>query len=366
MSEIKTLMSNTHKSGGFFVNFFMFLFITTMTTISCGTDALEVSGTWQFEGLEGIKINKIIPSPSNNSLALATTNGVYIYKNGDFSIADLQDEEVVDLVFLENNQILAGIRTPTMDGWDSSLFKTNDGGNSWLLHMGNYGGEERKYTAVNALAVHPNNSQQLFARGWWNVSRSMDGGNTWKSLYSDWEWFGVNASLLKIDHENPNIIWAGGANAILQPYIIRSTDGGNTWENLLFKLQIFEYSFESTAYTIAIRPGQSSHLMLGLDAGIFRSTDLGESWESVFSETAVFTLTNGLRSAQTVYASGINLQRTLFVTATQNFGDSWHIIEMPNSPSNIHVNHMLVVEQNGIEVLFLGTNRGLYSFQVEE
>jgi len=264
------------------------------------------------------------------------------------------------------NEVLAGIRTPIMSGGEDSLFKTTDGGTSWQVHMGNYGGEEGKHTSVNALAVHPEDPQHLYARGWLTVVRSLDGGHTWESLYQDWEWFGMNASLLKIDPNNADIIWAGGSGVTLSPYIIKSEDSGTNWENLLFELQIFEVGFESTVYSIAIRPGRSSDLLLGLGVGVFRSTDLGESWRSVFDEAAVLTMANSLRSERTVYAGGINSNNTLFVLVTPDFGSTWQMIEMEDSPGNIRVNDMVAIEQNGREVLYLGTNQGLYRFDVNK
>jgi photosystem II stability/assembly factor-like uncharacterized protein len=353
---------NLHSSPGII----LFMIFTVVISASCGTDALEISGRWQFEGLEGTQVNKIVPSPSGDRLALATTNGVFIYKNNHFTPAGLQDEEIADLVFLKEMEMLAAIRITLMDGGENSMFKTTDEGSSWEVFMGNYGGDEGKYTLISALAIHPNNTNHLFARGAVNVSQSIDGGQTWESIYYDWNWIAMNASLLKIDSNNPNIIWAGGRNGVGQPYLTKTEDGGASWENLWRKLQIFEdIVFSSTAYSIAIRPGQSSHLLLGLGVGVFRSTDLGESWESVFNEASVLTMANSPRSSRTIYASGINQQRTLFVLITTDFGTTWQTIEMDNSPKDIRVNDMIVVEQDGDEVLFLGTNKGVFSFRVD-
>jgi len=333
--------------------------------VSCGTDALQVSGEWHFEGLEGVAINKIIPSSASDRLILATDDGVFIYEEDQFTPVGLQGEEVNDLVEMGEDEILAGIRTTTMDGGEDSLFKTTDGGATWQVHMGNYGGEERKHTSINALAQHPDDPRRLYARGWLNVPRSLDGGQTWESLYRDWEWFGMNASLLRIDPNNPDIIWAGGANTLSRPNLLRTTDGGETWENLLFELQIFEAGYESTAYSIAIRPGRSSHLLLGLGVGVFRSTDLGKSWESVFDQAAVLAMANSPRFSRAVYAAGFNQQQTLFLLVTPDFGSTWKTIEKENSPSNIHVNDLTLVEQDGQDVLYFGTNRGVFSYRID-
>lgn len=340
--------------------------LISITVISCGTDALQISGEWQFEGLEGVVINKIIPSSDNDRLILATDDGVFFYEEGQFTPAGLQGATIVDLVEMGEKDMLAGTRIHTTNGAQATLFRTDDVGETWLMHMGNYGDEEGKYVTVNALAVHPDNSQTLYARGMLNVSRSLDGGLTWKSLYRDWDWIASYASLLKIDPNNPDIIWAGGANALFRPNLMRTTDDGKTWENLWRKLQIFEFEFESIAHSIAIRPGRSSHLLLGLGVGVFRSTDLGESWESVFDDAAVLSLANSPRSSRTVYGSGINQNRTLFLLATPDFGTTWAINEMEGSPTDIQVNNLTVVEQNGREVLYFGTNKGLFSYRIDK
>jgi hypothetical protein len=55
----------------------------------------------------------------------------------------------------------------------------------------------------------------------------------------------------------------------------------------------------------------------------------------------------------------------LFFLATNNFGDTWQTIEHPESPANIYVNDMVSVTEDGQEVIYLGTNKGLYSFTVQ-
>lgn len=225
---------------------------------SCGTGSdpvpeLTLQGEWNQEGLKDTAINRIILSPGG--LVLATEEGVFTGNGDGFSRAGMEDEDVVDMVFTGEDEMLAGVRSSDFSGGDTTLFKTTDGGASWQPFMGNYGGEDGKHTWVAALAVHPEDSQDLFARGGLNVSRSVDGGYTWETMFKGWEWFGSNASLLKIDPNNPDIIWAGGGNAILQPYVVKSEDGGESWVLLDENLQIFEdVTFESTAYSPANLP----------------------------------------------------------------------------------------------------------------
>lgn len=348
-----------------------FLAIAGILLISCGTDSipgpeLVLQGEWKQEGLDGTRINKIIPS--QNRLVLATEEGVFTGNGGDFNPAGLEDEEVVDLVMLDEQEWIAGINLITPER-DTTLFKTTDGGVSWQPHMGNYGDSEGQHTVVNALAVHPNDPEILFARSRANVARSLDGGHTWESVFLDWENIG-GARFVTIDSNNPDIIWAGGSNAFSAINLFKSEDGGDSWKRLDDNL--FEVVFNATAYNIVVKPGAPSTVLLGAipgigtNSGTIRSSDGGESWETVFGKSAVFALVHSARDSRIVYGSGQNAKGTLFFAATPDFGDSWEIIEMQNSPAGIRVNDIAAVEKEGREVLYLGTNKGLFSFTFRE
>lgn len=336
--------------------------------LSCGTGPakeLSLQGAWNQEGLEGTEINAI--TPSSEGLVLATEEGIFTEDGSGFSRAGLEDKSVIDIVLLGGDKMLAGVSSSDFSGGDTTLFKTTDGGASWQPFMGNYGGEDGKHTWVAALAVHPENSQHLFARGGVNVSRSVDGGHTWESVFKDWEWLGSNGSLLKIDSNNPDIIWAGGANAALQPYIVKSEDRGDNWQ----WLDVFE-NVETTVRDIVISLTDANEVLIG-EAGavdpanrIRRSTDAGQSWETVHAGPGIRALARSPQDPHIVYASGFNAERTLFVLVSPDFGESWEEITFENSSGGIRVNDLVAVEANGREVLYLGTNQGVYSWRFDE
>lgn len=346
------------------LRFCLLLIITAGVFISgCGTQT-DASLGWQFEGMQEIYVRGIVQA-ADGMLLLATTDGVFTYKDGRFKRAGLKGEEIEDIVFIEKYQMLAAIRYPKLEA--NTLFKTTNGGGSWQPHMGNYGGEEG-YTYVSELAIHPEKKNILFARGYGNVSRSLDGGQSWKSVHLTWEHFSGGTALLEIDPYRPNIIWAGGATATSDPQLRRSLDGGNNWRYLKTPLE----NTESDVTSIATLPSDSSSLLIGMASGfvsgsiIRKSTDGGQTWHTVQDSVFTLTMIQSLDAPETVYASGGNATRTLFFLQTQNFGDSWETIEYKDSPADIRVNDMVAVEENGHEVLYLGTNKGVYSYRFDE
>lgn len=68
----------------------------------------------------------------------------------------------------------------------------------------------------------------------------------------------------------------------------------------------------------------------------------------------------------TVYASGQNRQGTLFYAVTKDFGDTWQIVDIPGNLKGIQVNDLVVVNQNGMDMLLFGTNSGFFRIPVVE
>lgn len=105
---------------------------------------------------------------------------------------------------------------------------------------------------------------------------------------------------------------------------------------------------------------------MGLGGGIRKSTNNGETWSTVFDEAGILTLAHSTRNPETVYASGINSQGRLFFNASGDFGDTWQTVEFEDSPDQIHVNDMVSLNEDGAEVLYFATNKGVYSYTFEE
>jgi len=122
---------------------------------------------------------------------------------------------------------------------------------------------------------------------------------------------------------------------------------------------------EDTIHDLLINPNSSDQVIIGL-GGILKTTDNGESWEAAFNEAAIYTFAHSARNPEIVYASGVNARGQLFFIASGDFGDTWQTVEFESGPTQIRVNDMVSVLENGNEVLYFGTNKGVYSYTFED
>jgi hypothetical protein len=316
--------------------------------------------SWKFVGLNNIVVNRL--NLFNRTIYAATQDGMYIYKNGHFKRAGLKGKNVIDMIHIGKDTMLAGLGDYHQNA--ITLFRTTDDGASWKPHMGNYGGKEGN-TVVNALAINPDNKNILFARGRVNVSRSFDGGQTWKSVMFVWDGIGDGASMLKIDPYNPAVIWAGGAAATKQAMLTKSINNGDNWLHLQRKINVV-----GEVTSIAIHPFNDKIVLVGLESPflpgsiVCKSIDGGQTWHTVLDSTYTLTLARSARDPMTIYASGAKPDPSqLFFSVSPDFGETWKMVIWKDSPSTpIHANDMVSVMQNGHEVLYFGTNKGIYSY----
>ncbi len=197
--------------------------------------------------------------------------------------------------------------------WGSGpgLFRSADAGLSWSPATG-AGGPQGLY----ALAIDPNHPSTMYA-GESSVFRTEDGGQTWaSSSFPPAPEQGLNA--LALDPDTPQRVWAGAGG------LFRSDDGAQTWEptsisQAIFSILIDErhpgtiyagsywdvgvdyptsyggsifvshddgasftkdsYQFGMPVYAITADPFQDGVLYAGAD-GVYTSTDGGATWAS--------------------------------------------------------------------------------------
>ncbi len=175
------------------------------------------------------------------------------------------------------------------------LFKTTDGGKSWLPVF-----DKQAYLAIGAIALDPSNPEIVYVgTGDPNVTgypfigdglyRSTNGGK-------DWEYLGLREariiSRVIVDPTDPKTIWVAtmGLPFVRTPDrgVYKSTDAGKTWKKVLFVTeqtgitdmaldpnnpkQLFAASWDR------IRNNRES-LLTGPNAKVFRSSDRGETWK---------------------------------------------------------------------------------------
>jgi photosystem II stability/assembly factor-like uncharacterized protein len=124
-----------------------------------------------------------------------------------------------------NPQIMYALSQNVYGHDTAKLLKSQNGGKHWS--------EQDKTMDLAMIAIHPQNSELLYAYS--NVSKSLvkstDSGVTWTNIGEAWDvssWATRWGSNILIDKENPAIIYAAASTTDIR----RSQDNGATWQTL--------------------------------------------------------------------------------------------------------------------------------------
>jgi photosystem II stability/assembly factor-like uncharacterized protein len=243
--------------------------------------------------------------------------------------------------------------------YKGKLYKTTDGGESWMFSSQGI----QDQAIVYSIGIDPQNSQTVYiaTRGIsnnndrpWNgvVYRSDDGGASWVPKlynlggadYQDW------AYALTIDPHSPNVLFA----ATHEHGVYRSLNHGDTWRAANSGIT----NFSSRAVVVGPTAEYANYVYTGVwtKDGVFRSTNLGASWS---------LKSNGINGAH-IYSMDIDplLPRSLYA-ATYNMG-VMKTTDAANSWSNsgLEQYEIATVRINPLDsrLVFAGTTMdGLYA-----
>ncbi len=149
---------------------------------------------------------------------------------------------------------------------------------------------------ISSLVVDPSNPDTIFVSCGDGISRSKDGGKTWKQVST---WKESDVLQIAIDPTNSKVVYAATAWGVTI-----SHDGGNTWNASNNGLQ------ENFSKRIRIDLEDSGRLLLATTTGLFESRNQGALWNRVmsFPETAVMELKQSVSNSD------------LWLAATENEG----------------------------------------------
>jgi photosystem II stability/assembly factor-like uncharacterized protein len=210
-------------------------------------------------------------------------------------------------------------------GGDRGLFKTTDGGKTWtkVLDGGEWGG-------VADAVMDPRNPDVLIASTWqrarrqWGyiaggpesgIQRTTDGGKTWKKSQSGMPNEELGRIGLAISPANPDVVYAIVEAANRRGGFYRSGDNGVNWERRsshntigLYYADLFAdpddvdrvYSMDVRTmitedggrtfhalgernkhvdnHAVWIDPGDTRHLLIGCDGGLYETFDRGQTY----------------------------------------------------------------------------------------
>jgi photosystem II stability/assembly factor-like uncharacterized protein len=163
------------------------------------------------------------------------------------------------------------------------VFKSNDGGSSWVTHKAGLGN-----LYIISLAVDPSQPDTVYAgtqKG--GIYKSTDGGVTWSAANSGIQNNAVVYSLA-VNNGNHDILLAGtrGENDNSSPpwfgILYRSTNGGASWTPVL--QNVGGSGAQDWVYSIAVNPTSPEEVFAAShEHGPYRSENYGASWSSVMN-----------------------------------------------------------------------------------
>ncbi len=199
---------------------------------------------------------------------------------------------------------------------------------------------------IQAVAVHPGNRNIIFAGTGNGLFRSLDGGQTWKSLHDGLR--DENIRALIVSPSEPSMIYAGTSKGIFL-----SEDGGDHWTDW------FEESSGLSHLDIqdlTLHPEHPELLYAATPGGLFASQDGGDTWELTF-DGGSYQGSNDVRfvrfssKARSLYIGTAN-----GVFKSTDGGKHWD----KKWEGALPLSRELVSLDTDPEFIYVGTDEGLY------
>jgi len=260
------------------------------------------------------------------------------------------------------NVIYAGMGESCVRGNASNgdgVYKSVDGGKTWR----NVGLQDSQ--TIGAVRIHPKNPDIVYVAALghlWGpnemrgVYRSMDGGGTWKQVFTR----GVDAGAvdLAMDPSNPRVLYASFWQVRRNPYhfdsggpgsgLFKSTDGGDTWTDISRAPGLPRGVLGRIGITVSpANPERLWALVEAAEGGVFRSDNGGRNWTKVNDQNILRQrawyyshIFADPQNPDEVYALNTGMYRSIdggrtFATIRTPHGDNHDLWIAPNDPQRM-------------------------------
>ena len=215
----------------------------------------SLNGNWQVCGptlddittrdnIRGVgRMNALAFHPSNSDVIFAGAPAGGVWRSYDEGASwetntdDFPTLGVSAIAFAASDPAIVYIGTGDRDASDSpgmGVMKSLDGGISWEFFNAGIEGK-----VVGDLAVYPTNAEQVLAATSSGIFKTTDGGTSWLQVSNNTQ----NYKNIAVHPTNPDVVYCTG-----QGRFWRSADAGDTWE------YINEGILPSTRMVIAVTP----------------------------------------------------------------------------------------------------------------
>ena len=268
---------------------------------------------------------------NNHQRALGYGNGVYKSVNGGqkWKNMGLKESRQIGKILIDprNSDVVyvAAEGSVWGPGGERGLYKTTDGGNSWVLVL-----EISEHTGINDMVMDPRNPDIIYASSEQRrrhvyskigggpesgIHKTTDGGATWKKLKSGLPGGDVGGIGLAISPVNPDVVYAIIEASGESGGFFRTKDRGESWKKMSshhasgqYYNEIYcdpkdvdkVYSVETVSqftvdggktwsrvgnnnrhvddHAIWIDPSDTEHFMIGGDGGVYETYDAGKNY----------------------------------------------------------------------------------------
>ena len=236
---------------------------------------------WEALGPEGGSISALTLSPSspNELMALSGLAGfsqVFRTTNGarSWERRATFDKTSWDLAFDPRDANVLTILT------DTGILKSLNKGTSWI----EFAFGAKRFSAGGKLAVHPADSDTIYATGSYGVAtgkncmafyKSADGGRTWTAVKFNASSDSGAATALAVSPSRPSTLYLAGffsTGTAVSYRIYKSVNGGASWS-------VIGTEIADQVNALLVHPANPDKVWAATSWGIYRSADGGRTWQ---------------------------------------------------------------------------------------